>query len=207
MLSRDPQSTLRHYPTPMERYGKNPYQENLYRIVFAPSRLYIVHGTWPDGATCARWVPLYRALGDIWVMEKWRPAEEFAACSREQWDTTLGPYPERGEYQLCHVFEACGPDDANLEKLVKLIERRHRLYDIQQWHREDAEREQKQTRTTAEDMIRNKLMAFGTRPFSSALVSRGSKNPPILKSANELGLPTKPGLRTKPNKPPTEQVA
>jgi len=204
MLTYDPIAQLRHYPVSMRKYGLNPYGEPLYRIVFAPSRRYLVCGEWPDGSNCAHWIVKHKNLGNLWIMEKWIPGERYAGCSREVWNQNnliLGPFPDRGEYELCHVFEACGPEDCNLEKLVSVIELRHTPAEIRAWHQKDAEKEAKATRQTAEDMIRNRLPAYGGRAISSSRVSRSFKTAPLLLTAQEAGLPTKPGMRTKPNKP------
>lgn len=137
-------------------------------------------------------------------MEKWLSAERYHPPGRENWNQTmlsLGPWPERGEYEVCHVFELSGPEDANIEKLVDLVNRRARFADLQTWHRNDEEERLKKTRATAEDMIRNRLPAYGGRAFASSRVARGFKTRPILRTAEELGLPTRPGMRTKPNPP------
>ena len=133
MLETNP--TLRHYPLSLERFGKNPYGDHLYRIVFAPSRRSIVFGEWPDGANEARLIPTYSELGNVWVLERWLSAAEFARCDRATWDATLsilGPYPERGEYEKCHVFALSGPDDANLDKLISWIEE-GQIQALQEW--------------------------------------------------------------------------
>jgi len=135
-------------------------------------------------------------------MEKWISGEAYAKCSKEVWNMNnliLGPFPDRGEYELCHVFEACGPEDCNLEKLVQLIELRYSPAETRAWHQKDPEKEAKNTRQTAEDIIRNRLPAYGGRAIASSRVARSFKTAPLLLTAQEAGLPTKPGMRTKPN--------
>ena len=198
MLTYDPVASLQYYPASMARFGQNPYSEPLYRIVFAPSRRYLVVGEWPDGANCAQWVIKHKNLGNIWIMERWRSAEDYTKCSREHWNACmlmLGPWPERGEYELCHAFELSGPEDANLDKLVALIEhgRTIRFYDTLNWHREDAAKEKKATQQLAEDMIRNRLPAFGGRALSYGTHGRSFKTARQLKTAQEVGLPIIPG--------------
>src|SRR6185369_11345620 len=85
-ISYDPVANIRHFPIPMRRFGLNPYQEPLYRIVFAPSRRYLVCGEWPDGSNCAHWVIKHKNLGNLWIMEKWIPGERYAGCTKEQWN-------------------------------------------------------------------------------------------------------------------------
>jgi len=179
----------------MGRFGVTPYGENLYRVVFAASRRSCIFGTWPDGRTEARYEPRYAELENVWILERWLPAAEYARCDRETWDRTLsilGPYPERGEYELAHVFEACGPVDANLEKLISWIEEsRKRSYSENRTalkkHYED---ERAGVRSVQDAMIRNSMSAFLDAPMSGYKGGRGSKTQPIVKTAEELGLPS-----------------
>lgn len=203
MLTYDPVSSLQHYPASggMRRYGVNPYGEPIYRIVFAPSRRYLVVGEWPDGSNCAQWVVKHRNVGNLWIMERWLPAEQFAKCSREEWNRDnliLGPWPEKGEYELCHVFDVAPPSDASIETLISMIEygRRIPFGEILAFHRKEAEKEQAERRAKAEDLIRDKLPAFGASPFVGGAGVRRVTPIPTLRSAQELGLPTRPGTRT-----------
>lgn len=206
MLSYDPVAQLQHYPIGggMSRFGLNPYGENLYRVVFAPSRRYLVAGEWPDGSNCAQWVPKYKHLGNVWILEKWRSGEELEPQGKEFWNRErliLGPWPERGDYDICEPL-ACHPSDANIEKLVAWVEmgRKVSFQETLSWHREDEAREKKATRETVEQIIRDKLPAWGSRPFAGAHGRRTTPTPRLL-SAEEAGLPTRPGMRTKPNEP------
>jgi len=196
----EPQN-LNHFPVlgGMARYGLTPYGDPLYRIVFAPSRRYLVCGEWPDGSDCARWVVKHKNVGNVWIMERWLPAEQYARCTREQWDLNmlaLGPWPERGEYELCHVFDVAPPQDCCIDTLITWIEAGRRIPFsetlVYQKKLNDAERKQKSD--MADAMIRNRLPAFGGAPMVGRGGKRGSKTAKILKSAEELGLPTTPGL-------------
>ncbi len=223
MLTYDPVAGLRHYPLSLERFGKNPYGGALYRIVFAPSRRYLVCGEWPDGSNKASYARKYPQLCahrengtevgiDHWIMERWLPAEEYAKCSKEYWDRELlilGPWPAQGEYELCHVFEACGPSDAALDVLVAAIEegRRRSFWEKRVFHQEEADREKKAISDQQEAMIRNWLPAFGSAPMIGRGGGRGTKTVPIVRTAEELGLPTQGGaFRTKhrPDRPQFE---
>lgn len=203
MLTYDPASSLRHYPIPMRKFGLNQYGDALYRIVFAPTRRYLVCGTWPDGSNKAVYSRKYPEVGEQWIMERWLPAAEYAKCTKDFWDRELlilGPWPERGEYEVCHVFETSTPDDASLEKLIAMIEegRNRSYFEKRTFHREDAEREAKSISNQQDAMIRNWLPAFGAAPMVGFGGGRGSKTMPILKSAEEMGLPTQGGqFRTK----------
>ncbi len=202
MLDYDPAVNLRHHPgTPMSRYGLNPYLEPVFRIVFAPSRQTLV----ADGFGNARYLPEYGHLGDKWVMEKWLSGMEFCGKSRERYNLeeglTNGPFPERGEYVLCHTFEACLPSEANLDKLVSWIkEGKNRGYqEIRTACRNQYEYDAKEASRFQDDVIRDAFSAFGNAAFvgggraNHRLGGRNPKTQPILKSANELGLPLQGG--------------
>lgn len=201
MLDYDPVKNLQHYPVSMSRFGLTPYNDCLYRIVFAPSRRYLnCCAELSDGSVGAKWMRLYPYLRDVWVMERWTPALEFHPPGKADWDMNcleLGPWPERGEYRLCHVFDIAPPADVNLDQLITLIEasRKVSYQETREWHHKDAAKQEAQKRATAEDMIRNALPAWGARPFAGA---HGRRVTPLgnFRSANELGLPTHAGMRT-----------
>ena len=212
MLDYDPKTGLRHHPTSMAKFGLNPFQENLYRIIFAPSRRHIVYGEWRDGSRRASWVKTYAALGDVWVMERWHTAFEFTRMTEQSWNesmTVLGIYPSRGEYEICHIFEACAPEHANLDKLVMWIEagRNRSFSENRTACQQDADRREKETSAEVQDRIRDILPAFGTAPLIGYGGGRGTKTMPITKSAEELGLPTSPTRKNlKLRNPPTYEI-
>lgn len=181
MLDYDPVKNLNHYPgISMAKYGKNPNGDNLYRIVFASSRLHLIYGTWSDASTGARYVPRYRALGDIWILERWLPPFEYAKMTRERWDremTILGPWPDRGEYDLCHEFELSGPVDANIEKLVSWIEegRKRRFVEHQDACRAEYDQETKDIENMQEAAFKDKQSAFGSNALVGFGGGRGTK--------------------------------
>lgn len=184
----DPKANLRHHPTSMARFGQNPYGENLYRIVFAPSRRFLVVGE------RARWWPKYPECGDTWVMERWYSPMEYHG-TREAWDemcSNLGPYPERGEYDICHHFEFTGPDDCNLDKLISWIEegRKRNPQENTNALKDAAAKEENDMRNARLDIIGNALPAFGSAPMVGHGGGRGTKTMPVLRSAQEAGLPT-----------------
>jgi len=184
-----------HHPTPLARFGLTPYGDPLYRIVFAPSRRSCVFGEWPDGRTEARYERRYPGVGDRWVLERWLPAAEYARCDEATWNlrfSILGPYPARGEYEQCHVFEACGPIDANLEKLIAWIEEgRKRPFSENRAALKDAyELERKGARSTQDAIVRDRMSAFLDRPFSQLSTGgRGTKTARFDRAAEALGLP------------------
>jgi hypothetical protein len=74
-----------------------------------------------------RLVPKYLP-GNCWHLEMWRPPEEYG--TREQWRKlgeeviggltidTAGPYPERGEYELCYPLTHDGTSDGTPIPLI-----------------------------------------------------------------------------------------
>lgn len=201
MLEYDPKTSLRHWPTPMAQYGLNPYGEPKWRIVFAPSRR-ILAGNQQTGF---HWVQAYRSrLGSdptdarlcvpVWILEGWRSAWDFCKMSRERWNAEmliLGPYPERGEYDLCHVFSPVLPDDCNIEKLISWIEagRTKSFQDNLDACRAQYDQETKDRQREVEGRIHNAYPAFGGTAIASSRVARGTKNPRIIRTAEEIGLP------------------
>jgi hypothetical protein len=79
--------------------GKNPYGENLWRVVWSESvyRLFKA-ADW----TTFKWIPSYHGM-KCYVLEKWISAWEHSKCGPETWAAMghaaeLGPYPDRGLY-------------------------------------------------------------------------------------------------------------
>lgn len=190
MMDYDPKSNLRHWPFSLSRFGQNPYGENLYRIVFAPTRRYLVVGE------RAHWWPKYPECGDSWILERWRSAMEYHG-SRASWDmlcSNLGPYPERGEYDIAHHFEIVQPDDCNLDKLIAWMEEGHKRNPRENTVALKAalEKDEADLSKVRQAMIGNSLPAFGSAPMSGPGGGRGTKTYPVMKSAEALGLPILP---------------
>jgi hypothetical protein len=198
MLDYDPVKNLQHYPQSMARFGVNPYNENLYRLVHGGSRRYLVSGEWPDGSVGARWVLRYKQYKTVWIIEKWLSAEEICPEGKEWWARECAvPFPDRGDYELAHAFETASPDQCDLDKLIAWIGagKRYSLDEKIVYAREQAAQEKKATASLVQDISRNRLPAFGCRPFFSRRVSRGSEKigGTVVRTAEELGLPTKNG--------------
>jgi hypothetical protein len=201
MLDFDPKTSIMHWPTPMAKYGKNPHGENMYRVVFAPSRRYLVYGEWADGSRQASYVPKYSYIGNSWILERWMTPFQFARCTPQQWNesmTVLGPYPDRGEYEVAHVFDAVGIADSNLDKLIRWIEmgQDYSFSENRTACQKNVEYEEKERKRLRHDIIDDSLRALGTGPLSGYGGGRNTKTYPILKSAEELGLPTAPGVHS-----------
>ncbi len=192
----DPKSNLRFWPLEsMARYGQNPFGENIWRIVHAPSRRSLVHGH----GRKPKWLVTYPQAGDHWVLEKWLSAYDFTKCTAQTWNqsmTLLGPYPSRGEYELCHIFELALPESGNIEKLITWIEAgsKYSMYENMLSMRAEADREGQTGKSYREAVIRNALPAFGGAAMSGAGGGRGTKtNFDLPISANMMGLPKKAG--------------
>ncbi len=168
----------------------------LYRIVFSASRRNLIGGEWPDGSNCYRWAPTYPHIQpDAWVLERWLSPEDFAQCSREYWEDNLmvlGPWPERGEYQHAHTFEACGPQDAGLDTLISWIEegRKRSWQDNLDAVTAQNEKRKQDLRTQGDARIRDAMSFKLDYAMAGAHAKRGTKTAKVHKSANELGLPT-----------------
>lgn len=189
----------------MRRFGQNPYGENLYRIIFAPSRRYIVYGEWPDGSRKASWVRKYPELGDHWVLERWLTPFEYARCTPQEWNETLsvlGPYPDRGEYEICHMFDLVNPADESVTKVIEQIEAAHKNVrrDGRNFDNPEntvacqrlAEEEQASISSEMQARIENCFPAFGGVPMAGYGGTRGTKTFHVARSAVEAGLPVMP---------------
>ena len=195
----DPATSLQHWPTPMGRFGKNPFGENLYRIVLASSRRHLVGGLWPDGDTGYHWVPKYRSVKAAWILERWR----WEMLSKLQWDALVdpvsgwplfGPYPARGDYELVWEFEA-GVDADNLENIIGFVDRRD-SWSFQD-HRDriaaEYQQEEKDIRNAGRDEIRDCMTAFGGAPISYGRFGRGTKTQQDFATAQDMNLPIPSG--------------
>jgi hypothetical protein len=175
---------LQHYPTPMARFGTNLWGDNLYRIVLARTRKSFTAGI--------GWSQKYNCQPHEWVLEKWISVEQFAGCDRETWardkGMLLGGYPDRGEYELCHIFETCNPDNANIEKLIAWIEmgQRNTPAEIAASIKKEQERALAAKRSSMRDRIANLLPAFGTAPMVGHGGTRGSKAGQLQRSAAQV---------------------
>ncbi len=200
-----PKELLRQRPLP--QFGSNPYFETLYRVVFAPTRLAIVSGLWNTGETKTQWCPKYPQVGEKWVLERWLTPFEYARCTPEEWKdnpvlAVLGPYPERGEYELCHVFSRVTPDDENIESVIAVIEMGHKntrrigtMFDNPEntaaCHQIQADKDAA-IAAEMQDRIQNLFPAYGGVPMAGYGGGRGTKTFPVKLSAYEAGLPVMP---------------
>jgi hypothetical protein len=199
----DPKTSVQLYPMPMGRFGMNPWQEPMYRIVLAESRRFLVHGKkFGVGASRAAWMPLYPHIANeigqntgVWVLEKWIDAFAFTRMTAAEWNRdpdmlATGPYPSRGEYVMIGNLPI-KPADTNIEKLIGMVNAGTKYSWAEKLAacrlRSDSEEAGKKSLMT--DIIRDALPVAGTEPLVGYGGHRGTKTAPILKSANELHLP------------------
>jgi hypothetical protein len=194
MFGYDPITNLRHWPTPMARYGKTPFGDNLYRIVLAESRRHLVGGGRHGRAY--QWVQTYPRQTAAWILERWqmphvskRTWEEEYVCPMTGFPL-LGPYPARGEYFLAWEFDK-GVTADNLDQVVAAVEkgRERSFQDVRDNYAEEYDYEEKATATNIYEEHRDVMTAFGRAPIAGHHVQRNTKTAPDLVSANELGLP------------------
>jgi len=164
-------SSLRHF-------GTNPYDENLWRVVWAPSRVHMIGGKWGDnGQVEYRWVPRYGGK-ESWILEKWVDAITYAGTP-EAWEITnkcpngsglltCGPYPYRGEYEECFTFPAY-PSTGAVERVINWIRWGKENLNLAD-HRYAAEEAEMQRRKAQRQRIHDiwddKRLAFGGNAYS-----------------------------------------
>lgn len=117
--------------------GVNLFGEPNFRAVWGWSRLGWIGGKWVDRNPAtggmirevveARWVPKYLPF-DRWHIERWLPPELYGP--RENWNRitqetegvqnveALGPFPSRGEYELCMTLEGAAGEFVPLDGTV-----------------------------------------------------------------------------------------
>lgn len=185
----------------MTRYGLNPYGKALWRVVWAPTVKKIVGGQFSDGYTGYRVRKAYKQIGDNWILEKWQSAWDHTKMSRQSYESkfgdasgliSTGPYPERGIYYLAEVLNG-NPADMNFDWIIGFINKAARN-DPQENMRAYLDSMKKQDEADAQnrfDRCKELLPAFGVRATSYRGHVKATKSAPLMKSANELGLPTK----------------
>ena len=199
----DPNTSIQMYPMPMGRFGMNPWQEPMYRIVLAESRRFLVHGKkLGAGAVRAYWMPLYPQVTDErgqntgqYVLEKWLDTFTFGRLTAEAWNrnpamVSLGPYPSRGEYVMIGNGPI-KPADTNIEKLIGMVNAGTKYSWAEKLAacRIRSDYEEAGKKAQVNDIIRDALPFAGTEPLIGYGGHRGTKTAPILRSATELHLP------------------
>lgn len=115
--------------------GKNRFGDPNYRLVWGWNRLEWIGGKFEDRDSEGRLIREVFALrrepkypnANRWYIEQWLPPEKYGSPvnwyrQTREWDeggiAQLGPYPERGEYELCCVIETGDAEFAQLESYM-----------------------------------------------------------------------------------------
>src|SRR5215467_12356812 len=84
----------------LEQFGRNKAGEPNFRVIWGPSRTYIVGGYWDDTARHEYRRRVRYGTDPKWILERWRPPYVYGAP--ELWEAnqvgpdgyyTVGPYP------------------------------------------------------------------------------------------------------------------
>lgn len=191
-----------HFPRAMACYGLNPYGQPKFRIVFAPSVKTLVGGRFSDGFEGYRARPAYRHIGNKWIVEKWVSAQQHTggltpiAYELKFRDPVsglclTGPYPERGTWNWCHTFDGCDPVNENMDQLIGLLLKAERNdpRENQRAILDTLAKEEKADDAKRFDQCKELLPAYGIRAANIGGRVKATKSAPLMKSANELGLP------------------
>jgi len=98
----------------LAKFGQNKYGENLFRVIWLPSRSYLVGGYFEATQDFTyRRMPKYSVNENKWGLEKWLPATTYGSPEVWEWQTTTqegflacGPFPAHGEYELISTFSS-----------------------------------------------------------------------------------------------------
>lgn len=196
----------------MTRFGKNIFGDPLYRIVWGPSRRhlaiqpqqYVNSGggvVLGSGAGKAHFVVSYPHAGDHWVLEAWMTAFNFTGMTPVQWENSeeghiLGGYPTRGDYVPAHVFWHVDPLNCDIQSIISLVEKSRGGSAVQNRIaiQDEHDRREKDRRSGVVQMLEDACRPFdAVNAFEGYGTGRKNKTIPLMKSANELGLPTQGG--------------
>lgn len=200
-----------HWPTSLARFGTNPFQKNLFRMVYAPSVKKMIFGTNNKGETGGHVRPAYRHLGEVWILEKWISGQQACQMTPTEYENygprcpqsgmlLEGPYPACGIYEHCWTFDTDtlqGGIEGAVGTIIGLINKgAGRSYaEIKAANKELAEKEEKIAADNRFLRVRETESCFGIRPASvPGGPRRGnlkSLRNPI--TADKTGLPTKRG--------------
>jgi hypothetical protein len=172
--------------------GINRYGEANFRAVWGGSRLTWIGGRWEDRDAAGRVlrevielrrVPKY-AQTNRWHIERWCPPELYGSPTEWYARTVeteggrripaLGPYPERGEYELAFTLEGPRGEFVQLtptiaEYVARAIEfgRRMSPGTLRQAVERRARSEENDYEQWAYDVLDGGIRAFGGQPFIS----------------------------------------
>lgn len=161
----------------------------------------LVGGRFADGFVGYRPRPAYRNIRAKWIVEKWISAYDHTKLTPEEYELRFrdpatglcltGPYPSRGAWNWCHTFDACDPLNENLDQLFGLLLKAERNdpRDNQRAILDSMARQEAAADAQRFDQCKELLPAFGIRAANIGGMVKVTKSAPLMKSANELGLP------------------
>lgn len=189
------------YPgLPMAKYGLIPAEcggGNKYRVIWAPSRFVTLTGR-DKIMTVPMYIPPYaiEPIGEMWILEGWLSAIDFYAGTKETWEANAimlntGPYPSRGDYVLRAMLPGT-PSDYNLDFLIAAIEEgpKRTAGDRYEAIEKNMLADIRDRKNKREALIRGSMRPYGAETYVGAMSKRNSKTYPVLKSREELGLPS-----------------
>lgn len=139
-----------------------------------------------------RHVPKYLP-GNCWHLEMWRPPEEYG--SPEEWSKlgeevikgltidTSGPFPSRGEYELCYPLTSDGTSrgtpvilvESVVEEIVNMIRRGREQFNFQQRkaaiEQREAKKEEGLVKRTC-DILKDGMKPFAGEEFVTVLENK-----------------------------------
>lgn len=151
-----------------------------------------------------KWLPLYPGQAR-WVLELWKSPQGFTGCTPEQYEIqyrdhktgllTLGPYPSRGEFCMCHFFDRT----PSFDEICKQVNMRragwgYTYNDHLSANREHAEKQEKAKFARMEDIFLDSQQAFKNRPSNIRPGKRTRDKINIKYSAEDLKLKKQKGF-------------
>ena len=148
------------YQDILAKYGRNFYGENIFRLIWGPSRKYLAGGYWEEtGKFGYRWLPKYGSLNNRWMIERYMPPSVYGTS--ETWEARTvspegflqaGPYPAYGGYECASVFSVgmgpggyvpLEPGTVDLQARLIWMGRTLSIWDIRGTHRDEAEEKER----------------------------------------------------------------
>lgn len=181
----------------LRRFGRNPWGEPIYRVVWAETQSQLVGARWPDGKSEYRMIPKYPGV-QRWILEKWLSTEKLGA-SRVLWaaqntDAESGlvqPFPWKGDYECALVLEL--PKSKTfmplspgfMDHVCRMIERSNSFTVGERMaaHKAAEEKKDKEVKNVRRDIVDNAMSAFaGQQASFSGQQHRGGFKSKVFKN-------------------------
>lgn len=171
----------------LARFGKNPWGEQVYRVVWAESRSELLGALWAEGPGY-RHVAVYPGI-KRWILEKWLPPDQagyfFAMWHKQGRDEHSGlmqQFPYRGVYECVRVLETPKTrkfmplSPGFMDFVCRLVEKSRKLTPWERYvaHREAQERKAAEAKRIRTDRVGDVISAFaGTQASYQGQQHRG----------------------------------